>query len=199
MKTAIFGGTFDPVHNGHLAAASAAANELQLDRVFFVPAGYPPHKSHPPEASYLHRLKMVELACATDPRFVTSRLEEPKIAARPHYSIDTIERIRENLDPVDPLFFIIGADAFAEFPLWYRHQEVANKVEFLVINRPGWKAKKIRLGESTLRAQYLNDIAVPISSTELRSLLCARKEVNHWLPYTVITYIRKNHLYTVTG
>lgn len=197
MKTAIFGGTFDPVHNGHLAAASAAANKLQLDRVFFVPAGHPPHKSHPPKASYHHRLNMVELACTADPRFVTSRLEEPKVTARPHYSIDTIERIRENLRPGDPLFFIIGADAFAEFPLWYRHQEVANKVEFLVINRPGWEAKTTQLRESTLRAQYLNDVAIPISSTELRSFLATRKGVNHWLPSTVMTYIRENHLYTV--
>jgi len=195
MKTAILGGTFDPIHNGHLAAASAAADKFQIDKVFFVPAGYSPHKPDPPKASYRHRLRMVELACAADSRFVTSRLEEPKAAATPHYSIDTIERIRENLHPADLLFFIIGADAFAEFPLWHRRQEVANRVEFLVINRPGWEVTATQLGEPTVRAQYLNDVAMPISSTKLRSLLCAQKEVDHWLPSAVMAYIRENHLY----
>lgn len=89
MRTAIFGGTFDPIHSAHLEMARRAADQYRLDRVLFIPAGNPPHKRT--EESFEHRYRMVELACAEDPRFVTSRLEE---AAAKSYSIDTIERVK---------------------------------------------------------------------------------------------------------
>lgn len=198
MSTAIFGGTFDPVHNGHLAAASAAANGFHVERVLFVPVGNPPHKCAQPQAPYQHRLRMIELACAVDSRFVASRLEAPRAGSSLHYSVNTIGRLRQDLGPDEPLFFIIGADAFAEFPLWYRRQEVAREVEFLVVSRPGWDLSPPQPDAFGVRAHYLQDVAMAISSTELRTLLYSRKEVANWLPPGVAEYIRKNRLYVLT-
>ncbi len=198
MSTAIFGGTFDPIHNGHLAAARAAADGFRIDRVLFIPAGNPPHKRRLPEADYEDRLGMVELACAEDPRFVASRLEEPSKATRPHYSVDTIQHLRRKIGPDERLYFILGADAFAEFPLWYRRQDVAREVEFLVVSRPGSDVSTSQSNEPAVRAIFLKDIAVPISSTELRSLLHSGGETAEWLAPAVARYIRERHLYSPT-
>ena len=105
MRLAIFGGTFDPVHNAHLAIARAAADRLSLDRVLFVPAAHPPHKRGITHAPFEHRLRMVELAVVADPRFEASRIEE--FTSR-SYSIDTIERVRATLNSEDQLYFLIG-------------------------------------------------------------------------------------------
>ena len=195
MSTAIFGGTFDPIHNGHLAAARAAAVGFNIDQVLFIPAGHPPHKRRRPEADYRHRLRMVELACAEDPRFVPSRLEQPSESAGPHYSVDTIERLRRELGPDEPLFFILGADAFTEFAQWYRREEVAREVEFLVVSRPGWDVSTQQPKEPGLRVHYLKNVAVPISSTQLRSLLRSGQQPAEWLPPDIAEYIRKHRLY----
>ena len=196
MSTAIFGGTFDPVHNGHLAAARAAADGFRIDRVLFIPAGNPPHKRRLPEADYEDRVRMVELACAEDPRFVASRLEEPSKATRPHYSLDTIQRLRREIGPDECLYFILGADAFAEFPLWYRRQDVAREVEFLVVSRPGSDVSIRQPTEPSLKAHFLKDITVPISSTELRDLLRSGKQAAEWLPPRVAECIRERGLYS---
>src|SRR4051812_29860577 len=115
MRLALFGGTFDPIHNAHLAVAREAADRFGLDRVLFIPAARPPHKQRGPHASYEDRVRMAELSTAADPRFQVSRLEEGTVRS---YSIDTIEKARAGLSPGDELFFIIGADAFAEIQTW---------------------------------------------------------------------------------
>src|SRR5579862_637552 len=111
MRVGLFGGTFDPIHLAHLAVARAAADRFRLDRVLFVPSAHPPHKAGVTYAPYEDRVRMVELACEGEPRFEVSRLEE---GTERSYSIDTIEKLRTTLAPGDQLFFIIGADAFAE-------------------------------------------------------------------------------------
>src|SRR5258708_553097 len=111
LRTAIFGGTFDPIHNAHLTVAREAADQFALDCVLFVPAAHPPHKSEAGVTPYEHRYRMVELACAGHPGFVPSRLEE---GLDKSYSIRTIERVKATLAPGDQLFFLIGADAFAD-------------------------------------------------------------------------------------
>src|SRR5579862_6979334 len=110
MRTAIFGGTFDPIHAAHLTVAHEAAAAFALDRILFIPAGNPPHKEA--GASYEDRYRMVELACASDPRFEPSRMEEGREKS---YSVQTIERLTV---PDQTLLFIIGADAFAEITTW---------------------------------------------------------------------------------
>ncbi len=130
-RTAVFGGTFDPIHNAHLEVARAAAASFSLDRVLFVPAGTPPHKRGT-LASYADRVRMVELACVGDRGFEVSRVEE---GTGPSYSVQTIERLMA-LGYRD-LAFLIGADAFAEITSWYRWRDLAGMVEFLVVTRPG--------------------------------------------------------------
>src|SRR5436305_633186 len=131
-RIAIFGGTFDPVHNAHLAVAREAADAFSLDRVLFVPAKNPPHKLGELHATFEDRLRMVELACAADARFEASSVED-----RPgrSYSFDTVMRVREQCSGAT-LFFLIGADAFAEIRSWHRWQELLESVEFIVVSRP---------------------------------------------------------------
>jgi len=130
--TAFFGGTFDPVHNGHLAVAGEAMARFELARVLFVPAANPPHKLRGAAAAYEDRVRMLELACAGHPRFEVSRIEAGTVRS---YSIDTIERLRTA--GVGPLAFLIGADAFADIRTWHRWGDVIAAVEFLVVTRPG--------------------------------------------------------------
>jgi nicotinate-nucleotide adenylyltransferase len=134
MKLAIFGGTFDPIHKAHLAVARRAADRFHLDRVLFVPAAHPPHKAGITHAPYDDRVRMAEIACQGEARFEVSRLEE---GLQRSYSIDTIEKMQARIGPADELFFIIGADAFAEIRTWRRWEDVARRVRFIVVSRPG--------------------------------------------------------------
>jgi nicotinate-nucleotide adenylyltransferase len=182
MKTAIFGGTFDPIHSAHLEMARQAADQFGLDRVLFIPAGNPPHKHA--DTPFEHRLRMVELACAADPRFAPSRLEE---GGGKSYSIDTIERVKAANGEV---FFIIGADAFAEITTWHRWQDVIRAVDFIVAARPGHQI----VSPPGARVHRLETLELPVSSSEIRDAL-ARGETPPDLPRTVADYIRANGLY----
>lgn len=184
MRTAIFGGTFDPIHSAHLVVAREAAETFSLDRVLFIPAANPPLKDA--GASYEDRFRMVELACQGEPRFVASRLEESR-DARKSYSIDTIERVQAENGEV---FFVIGADAFAEIGKWHRWQDVVRSVEFIVVARPG-HTFTIPPGAKVHR---LDTVALPVSSSEIRQAL-ARGESPVELPAAVAEYIRRRRLY----
>jgi nicotinate-nucleotide adenylyltransferase len=182
MRTAIFGGTFDPIHRAHLVVAREAADAFGLDKVLFIPASNPPHKGA--GAPYEHRYRMVELACAGEPRFEPSRLEE-----RPEksYSIYTIERVQALGGDV---FFVIGADAFAEIQTWFHWQDVVRAVEFIVVTRPGHRYES----PPGARMHRLETVALPVSSSEIRQAL-ARGETPPELPPKVAEYIRANGLY----
>jgi len=187
MRLALFGGTFDPIHNAHLAIARSAADHFRLDRVLFVPAAHPPHKAGVTHAPYEDRVRMAELACAGEPRFVVSRLEE---ATERSYSIDTIERLRSGLADSDELFFIIGADAFAEIRTWRRWREVAAAVHFLVVSRPG----HIYDTPPEARADRLDTLDLPVSSSEIRRQLAAGRRPAE-VPTAVADYIERKGLY----
>lgn len=187
MKTAIFGGTFDPVHCAHLTVAREAAHGFGIEQVLFVVAANPPHKPNATNAPYEDRYRMVQLACEGEPLFVPSRLEE---SARRSYSIHTIERVRRKLKPGDSLFFIIGADAFAEIESWYRWTDVMKIVEFIVVTRPG---HDYRTPEGA-RVHRLDTLALPVSSTELRRQLAGGESPAELAP-GVLEYIRGKHLY----
>jgi nicotinate-nucleotide adenylyltransferase len=184
MKTAIFGGTFDPIHRAHLIVAREAADTFSLDRVLFIPAANPPHKEA--GASYEDRYKMVELACAGEPRFIPSRLEE---GSEKSYSIITIERVKAQLD-AGQVAFIIGSDAFAEIRSWYRWEDVVRETSFIVVSRPG-HTYSIPEGACVHR---LETVALPVSSSETRQAL-ARGETPEELPPPVADYIRAHSLY----
>ena len=182
MKTAIFGGTFDPIHSAHLEMARQAADQFALDRVLFIPAGNPPHKHA--DTPFEHRFRMVELACTADPRFIASRIEEGK---QKSYSIDTIERVKAASGEV---FFIIGADAFAEIETWRRWQDVIRAVEFIVAARPGHQI----VSPPDALVHRLETLELPVSSSDIRDAL-ARGETPEALPLAVADYIRTHNLY----
>ncbi len=194
MNIGIFGGTFDPIHRGHGEVAKAAADEFQLSKVLFIPAGRPPHRSSPTEAEYEDRYRMVELASKQDARFVASRLEDPRVTSGPHYSIDTFQRVRETSGPEDRLFFVLGTDAFAEIKQWYRWREVFEMVEFIVVSRAGKANSRPEVAKGG-RVHWLDSVDVPTSSTELREQLRQGMPVDDWLAPAVDAYIRRNELY----
>lgn len=184
VKTAIFGGTFNPIHTAHLAMARAAADAFALDRVLFIPAGNPPHKET--STPFEDRFRMVELACAADPRFEASRMEEGREKS---YSIHTIERVKANGDQV---YFIIGSDAFAEIATWYRWKDVLCSVEFIVVSRPGHPIET----PPGARVHRLDTVEMPVSSSEIRRAL-ARGEAPAVVPDAVLAYIHARELYKV--
>jgi len=187
MRLAIFGGTFDPIHNAHLSLARLALRQFALDRVLFVPAYHPPHKAGITHAPYEDRVRMAELACADEPRFEVSRIEEGTARS---YSIDTIERVRRGLTPDDVLYFLIGADAFAEIQTWHRWRDVARGVRFLVVSRPGHRYTV----PPGVAVEPLNTLDLPVSSSEIRRLLAAG-ESPPAVPRVVLNYTKEHGLY----
>jgi nicotinate-nucleotide adenylyltransferase len=146
MKIGLFGGTFDPVHLGHLALARAAMEQSKLQKILFVPASIPPHKQGQPLSPFIHRFAMLALATADEKAFIASLLEAPspetngrrERQAKPNYSIDTVRRLRQSLKPNDTIFFLIGIDAFDEISQWHAAEELLGECEFIVAGRPGY-------------------------------------------------------------
>lgn len=154
MNIGLFGGTFDPVHRGHIALARGAQERRELSRIYFVPANIPPHKQPGPVASYFHRYAMVALATMNEKAFLPCLLEAPeelgrtavpakKRKAEPepsgaNYSIDTVRRLKQTLKKSDRLFFLIGIDAFNEIATWHEAETLFGECEFIVASRPGY-------------------------------------------------------------
>ncbi len=184
MSIAIFGGTFDPIHNAHLTVAREAADVFALERVLFVPAAHPPHKPGLVSESFEHRYRMVELACAHDLRFEPSRIEE---GAGASYSILTLERLRPRYP--DP-YFLIGADAFADLEKWKRWRDVVALARFIVVTRPGHDYTT----PEGARVERLDTLALADSSSEIRRKLAAG-EMPLELPPAVSHYIAAHGLY----
>jgi len=145
MNIGIFGGTFDPIHRGHLALARAADEKFNLRQIHFVPAHLPPHKQKQPLTPYLHRFTMLSLATAENKNWIPSLLEAPegmngesgKKTTAPNYSIDTVRKLKAALKPADRLFFLIGIDAFLEIQTWHEPLALFNLCAFIVASRPG--------------------------------------------------------------
>jgi len=148
MNIGLFGGTFDPIHRGHIALAQAALEKFQLGRVLFVPANVPPHKQKQPLTAFAHRYAMVVLATLNVKGFLPSLLEAPEeeqsgkkspaSAAGANYSIDTVRSLKKTLKKSDDLFFLIGIDAFREIATWHQGEELFAECKFLVASRPGY-------------------------------------------------------------
>ena len=183
-RLALFGGTFDPIHNAHITVAREAAEQFALSQVLFVPAAHPPHKPESTGAGFEHRFRMVESACTADPRFVASRLEEGQ---QKSYSIHTIERLQAR---DVHLFFLIGSDAFSEIATWHRAAEVIARTEFIVVTRPGHTYAT----PPGARVHRLDTVALPVSSSEVRDKL-SRGLTPQDVPPAVGAYIRQHSLY----
>jgi len=150
MNIGLFGGTFDPIHRGHLALARAARERCDLSRILFVPANVPPHKQRQPLSAFAHRYAMIALATAQEKDFSPSLLEAPEDfqtgspgkektrAARPNYTIDTVKRLKQIFKKADRLFLLIGIDAFEDIAKWHQAEELFRECEFVVASRPGY-------------------------------------------------------------
>jgi nicotinate-nucleotide adenylyltransferase len=184
-RTALFGGTFDPIHDAHLAVARAAADRFDLARVLFVPAANPPHKSDQAQAPYEDRIRMAQLACESEPRFEVSRIEQ---GTERSYSILTIERLQAA--GTGPLCFLIGADAFSEIQTWRSWQDVVRQVEFIVVSRPN----AIYSAPEGASVHELTGMYLPVSSSEIRARL-AEGDEDVPVPRAVLAYIRERGIY----
>ena len=147
MNIGLFGGTFDPVHRGHIALARAALEQYKLHRICFVPASIPPHKQRQPLSPFVHRYAMLALATAEEKAFVPSLLEAPEEVeggarkdrpVKPNYTIDTVRRMKQSFKASDKLFLLIGMDAFADIAKWHQSEALFRECEFVVASRPGY-------------------------------------------------------------
>jgi nicotinate-nucleotide adenylyltransferase len=187
-RVGIMGGTFDPIHNGHLVAASEVQQQFDLDEVVFVPTGQPWMK--PGVTDSEHRYLMTVIATASNPRFTVSRVDIDRDG--PTYTIDTLRDLRAARPHAD-LFFITGADAVAQILEWKDVEEIWTLAHFVAVSRPGH-----RLSISGLPTQGVSSLEVPalaISSTDCRSRVGRGFPVWYLVPDGVVQYIAKHHLY----
>src|SRR3954454_8057800 len=144
MNVGLLGGTFDPIHRGHLAVARAAQQRFDLGRILFVPAGAPPHKQKQPLTPYAHRYAMVALATGGEKGFIPSDIESfEQLDGKPSYSIDTVRRLKSQLKRSDHLYFIIGIDAFKDIATWRQPEALLKETDFIVVSRPGYSLADI--------------------------------------------------------
>jgi nicotinate-nucleotide adenylyltransferase len=205
MRIAILGGTFDPIHNGHLAAAQSVADTFQVDEVHFIPAFSPPHKQSRGITSPFHRFAMAALATVSVDRFRTSTIEVDALDKR--YTVETLKVMHQSY-PEAELFFIIGTDMYQEIEAWKNFRQLFDLANLVIVNRPGFpfredvapfkvlnEGEAVTLPENT-SVFYLPFVEQPISSTAIRDELKRGEQVSHWLPPLVWNYIEKNKLYS---
>jgi nicotinate-nucleotide adenylyltransferase len=195
MRLGIMGGTFDPIHYGHLFVAEEARARFALDRVLFVPNGAPPHKEEDLLTAAQDRYEMTRLAIADNPAFACTTLELDRPG--PSYTVDTLTTLRDQY-PSAELFYITGIDAIADILTWRHHAEIIRMATFIAAARPGFDLKTLqdRLPTTYLeRILLLGTTAQGISSTEIRERIRARLPIRYLTPEEVRNYIREHHLY----
>ena len=174
MRAALFGGTFDPPHLGHIGIARAAADAFRLDTVLFAPSGRQPLKADGHVSPFDDRLAMTSLACAADPRFAPTTLDAPRADGEPNYTVDTLEALRQEM-PNAVLFNLVGADSFLSLPQWREPDRLIELAEWIVVSRPGYALDD--LGSLTLtsaqraRVHLLETVHYDIAATDLRERL----------------------------
>jgi len=220
MRIALFGGTFDPPHCGHLAIARAAVARLSLDQVLVAPVGTQPLKGGSAQSSFEDRLAMVRLAVHGVPGLTASSVDAPLPGGQPNYTFDTLQRLRQQLQPEDKLFRLLGADSFLTLRWWHRCSELLFLCDFIVAGRPGFSLAQINgaLPDGVLNTRehredgvtrfslsgpsgqsavlfVLPDLDQDISATEIRAALAEGTEPQTVLPPAVAEFIRAHGLY----
>ena len=225
MNIGLFGGTFDPVHRGHLALAQAAMQRCKLHKVYFVPANVPPHKQKQPLAPFVHRFAMLTLATASEKAFVPSLLEAPEEGEgrkrdKPNYTIETVRRLKQSFRNSDRLFLLVGMDAFADISKWHQAEALFRECEFIVAGRPGYSLadvanalpeslrprpevtkpfhKQAATGDLVLPGvtlHLLGDLHQPASATAIRQGASVGKSLGRFVESAVADYIKKVGLY----
>ena len=188
LRLGVMGGTFDPIHNGHLVAANEAAHAFDLDQVIFVPTGVPWQKQEITDAK--HRFAMTLLAIAGNPKFKISSVDIDRDG--PTYTIDTLQDLHQQ-HPNAELFFITGADSLSQIDTWKGHDQLWSLAKFVGVTRPG---HELKMPNSPAGAVALLEIpALAISSTDIRARVKAGKPVEYLLPEPVIEYLHDHKLY----
>jgi len=211
---AIFGGTFDPIHSGHLAVAEAAQQRFHLGAIYFVPSSRPPHKQREKLAEFSHRYAMVALAVSGHSKFVPSLVEASPESGKSEafYSIDTVRRFRRE-HPRDRIYFILGADSFLEITIWKNFEALLDSCDFIIASRPGFRIDALRqvlpprmLGDRPVRepnaialrkstVHLLTAVSSEVSSTEIRRRRKSGASIHALVPEGVEDYILKQALY----
>ena len=222
MNVGLFGGTFDPIHRGHLTVARAAQQRFQLSRILFVPAASPPHKQGQKLTPYPHRYAMTALAIEGEKTFIPSAMESVEERGdTPSYSIETVRRLKQQLKKSDRLFFLVGMDQFQDIAKWREPEALLRETEFIVMNRPGWSLAEVgaSLPESmqpsrevikAIKGQpvagdflilegiflhLLTDVSEKISATQIRKAAQSGRKLDSLVGPAVAEYIRKTGLY----
>jgi nicotinate-nucleotide adenylyltransferase len=200
-KLGILGGSFNPIHVGHLVLAETAREALGLDRVILIPAKLPPHKRAEALAGGADRLAMVRLAIAGNPAFAVSDIElrRPGVS----YTVDTVRALRKRLGPGTVIYFLIGMDTVAELATWREIARLARLCKFVPLNRPGHSVPNVATLERTLgrlpaRAMLKRALDMPligISSSEIRRRVAEGRTIRYLVPDAVAAYIRRKRLY----
>jgi nicotinate-nucleotide adenylyltransferase len=209
MRVAFFGGTFDPIHRGHLRLAAAAAHGFALDEVLFAPAGHQPLKSEGAMASFPDRLEMATLAL-DDPatrsllpatcNFLVSTLDAPRPDGTPNYTVDTLQALAQK-HPAADLFALAGADSFLDLRRWRSPDRLLALAQWIVVSRPEFPLTDAQIASLSLtpaqrtRVHLLTTLHEDVSATELRRRLRLGDPCPGLLPAPVATYIRAHHLY----
>lgn len=199
-RIGVFGGTFDPIHLGHLILAEQARETLDLHRVLFIPCSQPPHKDGADVTDAKRRLEMVELAVAGNPDFAASDIELSRDAVS--YTVETLQALTHE-HPEDQFFLLIGADNLAELPTWYQGERIAELATISVACRPGNLPLDLSVADSVLshdqRAELrTNIVEIPlmeISSTDVRRRVSENCSIRYLVPAPVEAYINAHHLY----
>ena len=192
MRVALFGGSFDPIHRGHVAIATAAADEFGLERVLFAPTGRQPLKPEGASASFADRVAMAKLACAGNVRFEVSEVDAPREDGEANYTVETLERLKREM-PGAELFVIVGADSFRDLPRWREPERLLRLAEWIVVSRPGFRVEES--AGAMERVRVLGGVHVDVSATELRARLERGEDCSDVLPAGVMEYIRGHELY----
>ena len=196
MVRGLMGGTFDPIHLGHLLIARAALEELALDSVLFLPDGDPPHKQ--PRTAPRHRLRMAQLACAGEPRFQVSDMELKRKGRT--YTVDTLLALKA-LQPEEELMYLVGSDTLLLFPTWRMAEKVARLCRMAVVMRPGddrravEKAQAEYAGRYGLQSQLLRQQGLDLSSSQVRLAVQQGRSIEGMVPPSVAHYIHTQGLY----
>jgi nicotinate-nucleotide adenylyltransferase len=199
MRVGVLGGTFDPIHIGHLVAAEEVRAQLRLDRVVFVPAGLPPHKLTEHLLPVEHRLAMVKLAIASNPYFTVSRVDIDRFG--PCYTVDTIELLRDEWGGEVELYFIMGSDSLADILTWHRTERLIRLCRLAVMERPGYRVDVEELERLlpgiTSRIHFINSPQLDISSTDIQRRVRQGLPIKYQVPQAVEDYIYEHELYDV--
>jgi nicotinate-nucleotide adenylyltransferase len=198
MDVGVFGGTFDPIHFGHLTVAEEVRVKLGIDRLLFVPAGQPWLKADRPITPAEHRVEMLSLAIADNPRFTISTIEVDRPG--PSYIVDTIADLRRYLVDEVKIYFLLGSDALAELPLWKEPSRLVQMCQLVAFNRPGVPPASIELLESAIPgiSQHISFVevsSIDISATRIREAMAQGVSLGKLVPQAVERYILEQKLY----